>query len=150
VRSLLGSLERRDLVRRESVSRIQGQQQFRFKHALIRDVAYQRLTRAARRTRHEAVALFLEAAEVGAVAADALAQHWRDANEPDRAVGYLAAAAEHAGRGWAKQRSVELYREAIGLVSDGDPRRRELQLKLAVALQAVYHLHDVEGRRGAG
>jgi class 3 adenylate cyclase len=150
VRSLLGSLERRDLVRRESVSRIQGQQQFRFKHALIRDVAYERLTRGARRTRHEAVARFLEDAEVGAVAADALAQHWRDANEPERAVGYLAAAADDAGRGWAKQRSVDLYREAIALVPDGDPRRRELQLKLAVALQAVYHLHDVEGRRGAG
>src|SRR5215210_6176094 len=41
--TLLGSLERRDLIRRESISRLQGQEQFRFKHALIRDVAYQRL-----------------------------------------------------------------------------------------------------------
>jgi hypothetical protein len=55
--ALLGSLERRDLIRREAVSRLQGRHQFRFKHTLIKDVAYQRLTRAARRTRHELVAL---------------------------------------------------------------------------------------------
>jgi class 3 adenylate cyclase len=146
---LLGSLERRDLVRRESVSRLQGQQQFRFKHALIRDVAYQRLTRAARRSRHESVALFLEQATTGgAVAADALGEHWREANRPDRAFEYLVLAADDAGRGWAKQRAASLYREALGLVEADDPRRREVQLKLAVALQAVYHLDDVEGLRG--
>ena len=148
VRTLLGSLERRDLVRRESVSRLQGQQQFRFKHALICDVAYQRLTRAARRTRHEAVARFLEDASAAAVAADALAHHWREANRPDRAVDYLIAAAEDAGRGWAKQRAVALYREALTLLTDDEPRRRQVQLKLVVVLQAAYHLGDVEGLRG--
>ena len=43
---LLGSLERRDLIRREAISRIKGDQQFTFKHGLIREVAY--LTLAAR------------------------------------------------------------------------------------------------------
>ncbi len=47
-----GSLEQRDLVRREAVSRIRGDEQYAFKHALIRDVAYQQLPRAARRERH--------------------------------------------------------------------------------------------------
>jgi class 3 adenylate cyclase len=149
VGTLLGSLERRDLVRRESISRLEGQQQFRFKHALIRDVAYQRLTRAARRTRHEAVARFLEDATTGGtVAADALGEHWREANRPDRAFDYLLTAADDAGRGWAKQRAVTLYREALTLLPEGDPRRREVQLRLAVALQAAYHLDEVEGRRG--
>ena len=150
VGTLLGSLERRDLVRRESVSRLEGQQQFRFKHALIRDVAYQRLTRAARRTRHEAVARFLEDATTGGtVAADALGEHWREANRPDRAFDYLLAAADDAGRGWAKHRAVALYREALTLLPDDDPRRRAVQLRLVVALQAAYHLDEVEGQRGA-
>ncbi|MBA3413178.1 MAG: AAA family ATPase, partial [Actinobacteria bacterium] len=45
----LGSLEARDFIRREAVSRIQDDHQFVFKHGLIRDVAYQTLARAARR-----------------------------------------------------------------------------------------------------
>ena len=45
---LLGSLEARDLIQREAVSRIKGDQQFAFKHGLIHDVAYGTLPRAAR------------------------------------------------------------------------------------------------------
>ena len=47
--SALGSLEERDFVRREAVSRITGEQQFAFKHGVIREVAYERLPRAERR-----------------------------------------------------------------------------------------------------
>jgi predicted ATPase len=148
VRTLLASLERRDLIRRESVSRLQGQEQFRFKHALIPEIAYQRLTRPSRRTRHEAVARFLEKATgETAAAAEAIATHWREAGDARRAADYLFAAAEDAGRGWAKERAVTLYREALELIPDGDPKRRDLQLRLAVALQALYHLPDAERLR---
>ena len=147
---LLGALERRDLIRRESVSRLQGHQQYRFKHALIRDVAYQRLTRADRRTRHAAVAGFLEDATVeGAVAAEAIAHHWLEAGETERAVRHLLLAADDAGRGWAKEHAVALYQEALSLLPADDPARRGIQLKLAVAMQALYHLPDAERlRRG--
>jgi class 3 adenylate cyclase len=148
MRTLLGSLERRDLIRRESVSRLQGQEQFRFKHALIRDIAYKRLTRATRRRRHDAVARFLEQATIeGAAAADAIAHHWREAGNVEQAVQYLIAAAEQAGRGWAKQRAVALYREALELVPEGDQKRRDISRRLAVALQAVYHVGDAERLR---
>jgi hypothetical protein len=43
---------------------------------------------------------------------------------------------------------VTLYRAALELLPEGDPQRRELTLRLAVALQAVYHLPDV-GEQGA-
>src|SRR5437764_12104052 len=46
---LLGALERRDLIRRQTVSSIEGDQQFIFKHALIRDVADDLLPRASKR-----------------------------------------------------------------------------------------------------
>ena len=66
---LLGSLEARDLIQREAVSRIKGDQQFAFKHGLIHDVAYGTLPRAARKAKHAAVARFLEATtDVGPVA----------------------------------------------------------------------------------
>jgi class 3 adenylate cyclase len=46
---LLDSLEGRDLIRREPVSRLRGDQQFSFKHDLIRDAAYATLPRPQRR-----------------------------------------------------------------------------------------------------
>ncbi len=139
---LLGSLEERDLIRREAVSRIQGDQQFAFKHALIHDVAYLRLPRAARRERHAAVAGYLEETTGGVGQSnEALAHHWREAGDHDRAVDCLVAAADQAGRGWAKQHAVALYRAALELVpADDEKRRGDIMRRLAVALQAEFHL----------
>jgi predicted ATPase len=150
VRTILGSLERRDLVRRESPSRLQGHEQYRFKHSLIRSVAYQLLPRTARRTRHEAVARFLEQATGEARgASEALAHHWQEAGDAERAVEYLVAAGDDAGRGWAKEHAVALYREALSLLPEGHAERRAVQLRLAVALQTVYHVRDAQRlRRG--
>ena len=148
VPTLLGSLERRDFIRREPISRLQGQQQFRFKHILIRDIAYAQLTRPARRTRHEAVARFLEETTVEtAAAADAIAHHWLEAGDTARAADFLVAAADDAARGWAKARAVELYTEAVALMPESDPRRRDVQLRLAVAVQALFHIPDAERLR---
>jgi len=141
---LLAALERRDLVRRETVSAIEGEQQYTFTHVLIRDVAYDLLPRAGRRERHEHFARFFEesTAEIGEAGA-ARARHWRDAGDHDRAVELFVAAAEQAERGWAKDRAVTFYREALGLVSDTDARRA-LQRRLAVAVQAYLHVDDAQ------
>ncbi|MEX0849983.1 MAG: AAA family ATPase [Gaiellaceae bacterium] len=146
---LLGSLEERDLVRREAVSRIQGDQQFAFKHALIHEVAYLRLPRAARRERHAAVAAYLEET-TGAVGQsnEALAHHWREAGEHERAVDCLLVAADQAGRGWAKEHAVALYRAALELVPvDDEKRRRDIRRRLAVAMQAQFHVPDAKRLR---
>ena len=144
---VLGSLEARDLVQREAVSRIRGDQQFGFKHGLIHEVAYGTLPRAARRKRHAAVARFLEASTAVGQSHEALGHHWSEAGEADRAVEHLTAAGDQAGRGWAKQRAVALYREALELVAGGDPQRRDVTRRLAVAMQAVFHLPDAERLR---
>ena len=147
--ALLGSLEARDLIRREAVSRIKGDQQFGFKHGLIHDVAYLRLPRAARRERHAAVAAYLDATTGGVGQSnEALAHHWREAGEHERAVDCLVVAADQAGRGWAKEHAVALYRAALELVpADHEERRRDIRRRLAVALQAQYHVADVERLR---
>ena len=140
----LAALERRDLVRRDTVSAFEGDQQYSFTHVLIRDAAYELLPRARRRERHAQVAQFFErvTSETGE-ATTALARHWRDAGEPERAIEYFLAAGTQAERGWAKEQSVMLYREALELVPDGEEtRRREIRRKLAVALQAHYHVPD--------
>ena len=79
---ILGSLERRDLIRREASSRIKGEQQYAFKHGLIREVAYLTLPREERRRCHRATAEYLEEVTLRAGDADAtLAHHWREAGE---------------------------------------------------------------------
>ena len=75
---------------------------------------------------------------------EALAHHWREAGEHDRAVEHFLAAGDQAGRGWAKERAVALYREALELVPENDERRRDIGRRLAVALQALYHVPDAE------
>jgi class 3 adenylate cyclase len=141
---LLGALERRDLIVRDTTSIIEGEQQFGFKHVLIRDVAYELLPRAERRERHARVAEFFEArtAELGEVAA-ALARHWRDAGEPERAIGYFIRAAEQAEHGWAKDQAAVLYREALDLIPEGDSvQLADLRRRLALASAASFHIPD--------
>ncbi len=122
---VLDRLEGRDLIRREHVSRIRGEEQFRFKHMLIRDVAYATLPRVRRREGHGVVAVFLEKAGVGGVSLAVLAHHWREAGDEEKAVNYLVAAAEQARRGWAKQEAVRYYREALKLLPKEDSETQE-------------------------
>jgi predicted ATPase len=140
----LDSLEARDLIRHEPRSWIEREDQFAFKHALIRDVAYATLPRSQRKRLHAIVAAFLEQATGGAGAtATALAGHWREAGEDARALDYLLLAAEQAGRGWAKAEAGQLYGEALALCTD-PRRRREIARKQALALVAAQHIPDVQ------
>jgi class 3 adenylate cyclase len=145
VARLLDELERRDLVRRENVSIIEGQQQLAFTHVLIRDVAYDLLPRADRARRHALAAEFFERATgASGEAVGALAHHWRDAGDHERAVQQLVRLAEHAERGWAKDRAVLLYREALELVPQDDAElRAALRRRLALASTASFHVPDV-------
>ncbi len=141
----LEELERRELISKQAVSAFEGQQQYMFRHVLVRDVAYELLPRAARRARHREAALFFEhigGGEFGEVGA-ALARHWRDAGDDQKAIDYLVAAAEGAEHGWAKERAALLYREALVLVPDTDgDRRRDLTRRIAIAETATYHVAD--------
>jgi predicted ATPase len=118
---LLASLEDRDLIRPEPVSRFPGPQQFRIKHALIRDVAYAALPRAKRRDAHATVAAFFEVLHGEHDSPAAVGHHWLQAGEGERAAVYLVEAADRASRGWAKGEAVALYRQALTLVEEEIP-----------------------------
>jgi class 3 adenylate cyclase len=148
---LLDSLEARDLVRREPLSWIEGDEQYTFKHVMIREVAYATLPRTRRRELHAAAARFLEDATGDAAAtATALAEHWQEAGNAERALDYIVLAADQAAGGWAKDEAAALYARALDLVPDDDPRRRQLARKQALANAATFHLTEVQimARRG--
>jgi class 3 adenylate cyclase/tetratricopeptide (TPR) repeat protein len=131
---VLDRLEERDLIRRESVSRIQGDPQFIFKHMLIREVAYATLPRAVRRTRHAEIASFLEDVARDRVGewAMVLAGHWREAGDPERELHWVLAAAE---RGWAAD-ALAMYERALELIPAVAVERR-LDVRLATAITQV-------------
>jgi class 3 adenylate cyclase len=145
VTRLLEDLERRDLVRREQASMIEGEQQFAFTHVLIRDVAYDLLPRADRARRHGLVAEFFESSTgASGEKIGALARHWRNAGDHQRAVKQLVRAAEQAERGWAKDHAAFLYREALELVPAEEVEQQSaLRRRLAIASSASFHLTDV-------
>jgi class 3 adenylate cyclase len=143
--AVLEELQRRDLVRREARSIMEGQEQFTFTHLLIRDVAYDLLPRADRARRHALIAEFFEnSTGVSGEASGAIARHWRDAGNDQRAVDQFVRAASQAERGWAKDHAVLLYRQALELVPEDDAERRSfIRRRLAIAAQASFHLGDV-------
>jgi class 3 adenylate cyclase/tetratricopeptide (TPR) repeat protein len=128
----LDSLEERDLVRREPSTSVQGDEEFTFKHMLIREVAYATLPKAVRRERHAAVARFIESATGDRVAESAttLAYHWREAGNVGLELQYLRLAATRA---WPAE-AITLYDRALELVPEEDAEtRRRLRLERAAA-----------------
>jgi class 3 adenylate cyclase/tetratricopeptide (TPR) repeat protein len=132
--AVLQDLERRNLIRREPTSRLEGDVEFRFRHALIRDVAYGTLPRSIRRERHAATARFVEARTDGAETVGwVLAHHWREAGEPEKAIPHLLTAAVIAQHSWAIDAVQDLYAQALDLATD-DESRANVRLRRAYSL----------------
>jgi class 3 adenylate cyclase/tetratricopeptide (TPR) repeat protein len=83
----LRALERKEFVRRERTSAIEGELQYAFRHVLVRDVAYAQIPRAVRAEKHEHVARWIATRGRSEDAAELLAHHYMSALEYSRAAG---------------------------------------------------------------
>ncbi len=83
----LQALERREFIRRERRSSVEGEAQYAFRHVLVRDVAYGEIPRGERADRHESVAGWIESLGRGEETAELLAHHYTQALEYARAAG---------------------------------------------------------------
>ena len=133
---ILDRLEGRDLIRRQLRSRLAGDREFWIKHILTREVAYEGIPRADRRTGHAKVAASLEEAmgDRARESASLLAHHWKEAGEPAKATEYLLTAAEIASRAWAKEQAVDLYTDAIALLEAAGDREAVQRVRLDRAI----------------
>ena len=77
----LDELERKELIRAATVSSVEGQTEYVFWHAVVRDVAYAQIPRAGRMRRHQAAAEWLEhlAGEWLTDRAEIIAHHYSQA-----------------------------------------------------------------------
>ena len=99
VEEVVRRLERRELLRSERFSSVEGEEEFAFRHVLVRDVAYSQLPRALRAERHRRAASWLDGLASGRSVdqAEMLAHHWLSSLELD-AVGSEAPAHKDAAR----------------------------------------------------
>ncbi|MGZ4199514.1 MAG: ATP-binding protein, partial [Thermoleophilia bacterium] len=163
----LEELTQRDLVRRERESSLAGEAEYTFRHALIRDVAYEQLTRSVRAAKHVAVAEWVEAAAADRVAdvAEIVAHHYKtalalvQATDAELASSLLESAiraltvAGDSALGLDVALAERHYARALELTPDGAPQRPGLLAKWGEALLQDGRLQDAasaldEGVRG--
>jgi class 3 adenylate cyclase/tetratricopeptide (TPR) repeat protein len=141
VEERLHALERKEFVRRERRSSVGGEDEYAFRHVLVRDVAYGQIPRGARAERHERAAAWIDALGRPEDNAEMLAHHYLEALRLRRAAGQEEPAelfdrARVAARD-AGDRALSLgsyptaarfYEAALELWPQGDSERSELLL----------------------
>ncbi|MGW4486082.1 ATP-binding protein [Amycolatopsis sp. NPDC004368] len=110
-----------------------------FSHDLLRDAAYQQVTRARRWLLHRRLAQSLELlhpGDLGSVSAQ-LAEQYARGGRPDRAVAFYRRAAELAAGTFAHGEAIRLLREALSLLAGApagpETDRRELEVLEALS-----------------
>jgi eukaryotic-like serine/threonine-protein kinase len=93
----LAELSRREIVQRRDVSRFPAEREYQFRHALVRDAAYQMLTPDDRALGHKLVGEWL--GDAGEHEAMVLAEHFERGGALDRAATFYARAAAQALEG---------------------------------------------------
>ena len=168
----LHSLERKEFVRRELRSSVAGEDEYVFRHALVRDVAYEQIPRSERAAMHRAAAEWIESLGRPDDHAETLVHHYAAALDfarvsgqdvgdlPDRAQSAAGEAGDRAFALNAYARAARFYERALGLAPPDDPRRGRLLLvlgrsrwladargedELAAASEALLATGDREG-----
>ncbi len=143
VAAALHELSRKELIRPVRASSMEGQAEFSFLHALIRDVCYAQIPRASRADRHRRAATWIEAVSGERVEdhAEILAVHYSTALElasagrdaatedlQDKALRYLTLAGDRA-LGIDVEAAERHFARALTMAPQGHPERPEILLR---------------------
>ena len=121
---------------------------FEFRHAIVREVAYEQLVFSQRRKLHHRLAEWMEIDDPSKV--PLLAHHWTEAGVPAKAIPYLGRAGDEASRRFANREAVEFLARAIGLATASG----ESVAPLAMGRwhrqlgEAQFHLGRIDDSRG--
>jgi tetratricopeptide (TPR) repeat protein len=147
VRAALEALERREVVERAEASKLAGEREYHFRHALLREAAYASLTDTDKMIGHNLAGPWLEAH--GEKDPLVLANHFERAGNLDRAVYYLALAADRAKRLYDLKHAAALYVQAYETLErlPETPERRLVSVDLAVGIAEVSYYAPSEHNR---
>jgi class 3 adenylate cyclase/tetratricopeptide (TPR) repeat protein len=116
---------------------------FQFKHALIRDAAYEALLKSRRKELHLVVARTIEQkfSAIRDTQPEVLAHHWTEAGETEPAIAAWTKAGEGAVERRAYREADQDYRYAIAMLPalDESPERDRRELTLQLALGEVLN-----------
>jgi class 3 adenylate cyclase/tetratricopeptide (TPR) repeat protein len=132
---MLHALERKEFVRRERRSAVEGARQYVFLHSLVRDAAYGQIPRAGRAAKHRATAEWILRlpADRSEDRAETLAHHLESAIDYGESAGLdvsdlrplaVAALRDAGDRAWALNivgRAARFYRRALDALPDAEP-----------------------------
>jgi len=134
----------------EAVILDHGGGRYSFKHALVRDVAYQSLLRRRRQALHEATALALGAhAEVAEAQPELVAHHFSEAHRHDDALAWWQRAAARAEKQWAYAEVAEHLGRALALIGPSDEDARAAARRVGMELERANALRFAEDRSQA-
>ena len=122
--------------------------EYRFRHGLVQEVAYNSLLEPARRTLHRRIGEALVAlyGQSGEAVAGPIARHFAEADEPELAARYLLAAGDAARAVYADHEAIEHYRRARTFLRRLEDPARERETLFKIAL--VRHLAFDYARAG--
>ena len=145
----LHRLERKEFVRRERRSSVAAENEYSFRHLLVRDVAYSQIPRAQRAEKHRLAAEWVEGLGRPEDHAELLAHHYSSALELARAAGANTAPLSERARNalrdagdrayglGAYPAALSFYRDAAELWPNDDPGRPLLLFRYGQTLSFV-------------
>jgi class 3 adenylate cyclase len=146
---LLHTLERKEFVQRARGSSVAGENEYVFRHLLIRDIAYSQIPRAARSLKHRQAAAWIESLGRPEDQAEMLAHHYLEALELAAVAGLDAAglgesarlalrdAGDRAAGLYAIDAAERLYDAALRLWPEDDPERAQLLFRRAAPVRSL-------------
>jgi tetratricopeptide (TPR) repeat protein len=144
----LAALARRELIYRQDQWTFAGTDGFQFKHALMRDAAYNTVLVRMRRAYHGLVAGWLVGATESSGRsdeyADVIAEHYEQANEPEEAAAWYLRAGERAMAQGAPSEARALLDRCLDLLPGADLERR--WCALLARNQVLFTLGETETR----
>jgi predicted ATPase len=120
------------------LAQTQPELEYLFRHALVRDAAYQSLLKADRKPLHRAVAEAMERLYPDQLdeLAPLLGHHYSQANQAEKAIHYLHKAGEQAVLRYANPEAIGFFGEALALLKTlpVTPEQTQQELDLQIAL----------------
>ena len=138
LRQTLDHLVSSEWLRRHSRSRIPGEDEYGFRHALVCDAAYSTLTSSDRRVGHYLAGKWLKNA--GEHDAVVLAEHYRNGEDFAEATRWFATAADHAFNRHEFDVVIQIYDRSMEYAVEGEARGRLLQRRAEI--HAVLGQHQ--------
>jgi class 3 adenylate cyclase/tetratricopeptide (TPR) repeat protein len=118
---------------------------YAFKHAMVRDVAYNNLLKSKRKHYHARIAEYLATQDEDAtLSPEVLAYHYMEAGKFDEAATYWCDAAQRAGARYANSEAIAHCRKGLAALSylPRGPKRADMELGLRIGLAEALRITD--------